>query len=218
MKNDEENLLSILAVPGSEMKRNLSNNKKEKNVITTTTTRVVWTTAIILIVAVTTISSTPPLLLAYAWIDPDQEPVQTKAPSVITGENVYVVWWTDQGTENANGEVMFRASSDSGATFSNSTNLSNTTDADSVDAEIAAEGDSVIVTWWERNQTSDAPVARISTDGGDTFGPLIMLGANGTVSGVEEEEGEGEGEGEEEDATAEGVIEEQVGGGPEVAE
>ena len=213
MKNDEENLLSIVSVPRSEMKRNLSNNKKENNVITTT--RVVWTTAIILIVAVTTISSTP-LLLAYAWIDPDQEPVQTKAPSVITGENVYMVWWTDQGTENANGEVMFRASSDLGATFSNSTNLSNTTDADSVDAEIAAEGDSVIVTWWERNQTSDAPVARISTDGGETFGPMIMLGMNGTVSGVEEEEAteeEEEGEGDEEDATAEGVIEEQVGGG-----
>ena len=184
MKNDEENLLSILFLLGNEMKRNLSNNKKENNVITTAIS--VWTTAIILI-AVTTILSTPPLLLAYAWIDPDSQPV-TKAPSVITGENVYVVWWTDQGTENANGEVMFRASSDSGDTFSNSTNLSNTIDADSVDAEIAADGDSVIVTWWERNQTSDVPVARVSTDAGDTFGPMIMLGANGTIDSTAEEE------------------------------
>ncbi len=50
-----------------------------------------------------------------------------------------------------------------------------------------------------RNQTSDIPVARISTDAGETFGPLIMLGSNGTISttttttategeGVEEEE------------------------------
>ena len=174
--------------------------------------------AVILIIANVTTTTTSPLL-AYAWINPDTDPTRTKAPSVITGENVYIVWWTDQGTENANGEVMFRASSDSGATFSNKTNLSNTTDTDSVDAEIAAEGEMVVVTWWERNQTSDVPVARISTDAGETFGPMIMLGMDGTVSGVEEEEvaATEEGEGGEEEATPEGVIDEAVGG-TEVAE
>jgi hypothetical protein len=39
---------------------------------------------------------------------------------------------------------------------------------------------------WERNQTSNTPVARISEDGGQTFGPMLMLGMNGTVSGIEE--------------------------------
>lgn len=48
---------------------------------------------------------------------------------------------------------MFRAFTDAGATFGNKTNLSNTTNVDSVDAEIAAQGGNVIVTWWERNQT-----------------------------------------------------------------
>jgi hypothetical protein len=46
---------------------------------------------------------------------------------------------------------LFRASTDGGATFSDGINLSNTTDAESVDAETAAEGGNVIVTWWERN-------------------------------------------------------------------
>jgi hypothetical protein len=50
------------------------------------------------------------------------------------------VWWTDKGTANANGEVMFRAYTDGGATFGDEINLSNSPDADSVDAEIAAEG------------------------------------------------------------------------------
>jgi hypothetical protein len=31
-------------------------------------------------------------------------------------------------------------------------------------------------------QTSDIPVARISTDAGQTFGPIINLGTNGTIS------------------------------------
>ena len=161
-----------------------SNNKKNNSKITT-----VVTTAIILIVVTTTTITTPPLLLAYAWINPDAEPSQPKAPAAISGENVYIVWWTDRGTVNANGEVMFRASTDGGETFGDKINLSNTTDADSVDAEIAAEGANVIVTWWERNQTgSDMPVARISSDAGETFGPLVMLAANGTLGSGEAEE------------------------------
>ncbi|HKG32073.1 MAG TPA: hypothetical protein VKA91_12450 [Nitrososphaeraceae archaeon] len=40
---------------------------------------------------------------------------------------------------------MFRASSDGGATFGDKINLSNTTNADSTRAEIAGEGDNVIV-------------------------------------------------------------------------
>ena len=61
-------------------------------------------------------------------------------------------------------------------------NLSNTNDTDSINAEIAADGDNVLVTWWERaNATSNQPVLRISTDNGQTFGPLIQLSTNGTI-------------------------------------
>jgi hypothetical protein len=82
---------------------------------------------------------------------------------------------------------MFRASTDGGATFGDKINLSNTTDADSERVEIAAEGADVVVTWWETNQTSDTPVDRLSSDGGQTFGPILTLGANGTISSTDDE-------------------------------
>jgi uncharacterized membrane protein len=173
--------------------------------------------AALLVVAVGIFSTTITIIIiiqsAEAYIDPAHDlKTEPKAPAVITGENVYVVWWTDKGTPNTNGEVMFRASNDGGATFGNKTNLSNTDTVDSINAEIAAEGDNVIVSWWESNQTSDKPVARISTDAGETFGPMLMLGANGTLTSTEEGVGGGADGGE---TTEE---EEEAVGGAEVAE
>ncbi len=110
-----------------------------------------------------------------------------RAPVVVSGDNIYIAWWTNN-TENGNEEVMFRASNDGGATFSNKTNLSNSSDADSWRVEIAGEGENVVVSWWETNQTSDIPVARVSNDSGATFGPMIMLAANGTLGSGEAEE------------------------------
>jgi hypothetical protein len=97
---------------------------------------------------------------------------------------VYVAWWTNK-TANNNEEIMFRASTDSGITFGDKINLSNTTNADSTRAEIAGEGDNVVVSWRETNQTSDTPVARMSTDAGRTFGPMLMLATNGTIGEAE---------------------------------
>jgi hypothetical protein len=105
-----------------------------------------------------------------------------KAPVAITGNNVYVVWWTND-TANNNDEVMFRVSSDGGTTFTDKINLSNSTNTDSQDVEIDANGSDVVVTWWERNQTAEEPVARISTDNGAAFGPLLNLAMNGTIGG-----------------------------------
>lgn len=110
-----------------------------------------------------------------------------KAPPAITGENVYVAWWTNN-TANNNNEVMFRASTDGGVSFGDKINLSNTTDSDSTRVEIDSDVDSVIVTWWETNQTSDVPVMRVSTDNGATFGPLSLLATNGTIGTEEGEE------------------------------
>jgi hypothetical protein len=76
---------------------------------------------------------------------------------------------------------MFRASTDRGTTFADKINLSNSTDAESQDVEIASDGDNIIVTWWERNETSAEPVARMSNDNGDTFGPVLRLATNGTI-------------------------------------
>jgi hypothetical protein len=122
--------------------------------------------------------------ITYAWTDPNPDP--RKAPPAISGENVYVAWWTNN-TANSSNEVIFRASTDGGATFGDKINLSNTTDKDSTRAEIDSDADSVVVTWWERNQTSDAPVMRVSNDNGATFGPMLILATNGTLGEATEE-------------------------------
>jgi hypothetical protein len=89
---------------------------------------------------------------------------------------------------------MFRASNYGGQTFTDKVNLSNSTDADLWRVEIVAEGENLAVSWLEANQTSDTSVARISTDGGATFGPVLRLATNGTISSTiaREEEGEAE--------------------------
>lgn len=104
-----------------------------------------------------------------------------KAPIAVSGKNVYTVWFNDQNTPNNNSEILFRYSNDSGVTFSDKINLSNTTNSDSVDAMIAAESDNVIITWWERNQTNNEPVLRVSSDNGTTFGPLLKLATEGPI-------------------------------------
>jgi hypothetical protein len=100
------------------------------------------------------------------------------APIAISGDSVYIAW---PANTTGNDEVMFRASNDGGTTFMEKVNLSNSSDTESLDVEIAADGSNVVVTWWERNATSNEPVARTSTDNGVTFGPLLKLSANGTI-------------------------------------
>jgi hypothetical protein len=181
------------------MTHNLNNNKKKNN-SKVTTAATLLSFATILVVAIVSVSNTPLTALASrlggggeeGFIQPTT--FDRKAPAVVSGDNIYIAWWTNN-TENGNEEVMFRASTDGGATFSNKTNLSNTDTVDSINAEIAAEGDNVVVSWWETNQTSDIPVARVSNDAGETFGPMIMLGTNGTIGSTEEEGGAAEGEG-----------------------
>jgi hypothetical protein len=110
---------------------------------------------------------------------------EPKAPMVASGENLYIVWWTNK---SGNWEVMFRASNDAAQTIGDKINLSNSTDADSQNAEMVASGNNVFVSWWETstnpaNKTSES-VLRISNDNGNTFGPILMLGNNGTLMGV----------------------------------
>ena len=112
------------------------------------------------------------------------------APPVVIGDNVYVAWWSNN-TANGNNEVLFRVSTDGGASFSDKVNLSNTNDSESERVELDSDGESVVVTWWETNETDEIPNMRVSNDDGETFGPILRLGANGTI-GEEIEESEEE--------------------------
>ena len=92
--------------------------------------------------------------------------------------DVYVAWWTNK---TGNDEVMYRLSSDAGKIFTDKVNLSNTPNSDSVDVEISADEGRVAVSWWERNQTINEPVIRISNDNGKTFGPVLKLASDGPI-------------------------------------
>jgi hypothetical protein len=132
------------------------------------------------ITLVATIVTTTSFFQEVKAIQSDLGSDRTRAPPAISGENVYVAWWSNN-TANSNNEVMFRASTDGGVSFGEKINLSNTTDTDSTRAEIDSDADSVVVTWWETNQTSDTPVMKVSSDNGATFGPLLTLATNGTI-------------------------------------
>lgn len=101
-----------------------------------------------------------------------------QAHMAASDQNVYVIW---SSNNTGNWEVMIRASNDNGISFSEKIDLSNSSRSDSINAEIKASGNSVFVTWWENNQTSNKPVMRISQDGGNTFGPVLDLAANDTL-------------------------------------
>ena len=110
----------------------------------------------------------------------DSELANAMAPMVISGDNVYIVWGTN---ETGNWEVMFRASNDEGETFGDKINLSNSTSLDSHNAEIVASGDKVFISWLESGMTNftNKYVLRISTDRGQTFGPFLQLSANSAI-------------------------------------
>lgn len=100
------------------------------------------------------------------------------APVAVSGDNIYVAWWTNK---TGNDEVMFRMSTDAGKTFGDKINLSNSPNSDSVNVQIAEDQGKVAVSWWERNVTSNEPVMRVSSDNGKTFGDTIHLSTNGKI-------------------------------------
>jgi hypothetical protein len=152
-------------------------------------------------ITLATIGGTNPILSAVytqpadAFIDQEGNLAsEPKAPMIASGENLYIVWWTNK---SGNWEVMFRASNDFGETIGDKINLSNSTDANSQNAEIVAQDDNVYVSWWETstnpaNKTSES-VLRISNDNGNTFGPILMLGSNGTLTAGGGGQGQGAG-------------------------
>jgi hypothetical protein len=99
-------------------------------------------------------------------------------PMAQSGENIYLVW---SSNNTGNSEIMFRSSNDNGITFEEKMNLSNSTNSDSINPQIIASGNNVFIAWWEQNQTAHEPIIRISTDRGNTFGPILKLAANNTL-------------------------------------
>ena len=98
---------------------------------------------------------------------------EPEAPSAVSGDNVYVAWWTDETADN-NEEIMFRESTDGGTTFGHEMSLSNTYPPNSWRVQVIGEGPNVLL------------------NAGQTFGPILMLATNGTIGESAAEEGETE--------------------------
>ncbi|MGH9911536.1 MAG: hypothetical protein ACRD8Z_26090 [Nitrososphaeraceae archaeon] len=107
----------------------------------------------------------------------------SRAPIAVSENNAYVLWWDNK---TGNWEIFLRASQDNGKTFGDEINLSNDTTR-SDDGSIAAQGNSVYVTWWSTNNQTGLrePVFIASNDNGNTFGDRVVLsGNNNTTSSL----------------------------------
>jgi hypothetical protein len=99
---------------------------------------------------------------------------------VTTGNNVYVVW-ADNTTRDGSSEIFFTKSTDNGTSFSDAINLSNTSDGDSHQPEIAVTSYDVNVVWRQHDKgggKGDIILFRSSTDGGATFGNVNEISNN----------------------------------------
>jgi hypothetical protein len=123
---------------------------------------------------ITAVAAVPPQSAhALSWSHIDKS--DGKAPIAVSENNVYVAWW---GNSTGDYEVMFKASNDGGQTFGDKISLSNSTNGTSVEADVAAFGDNVYVTYAD-NKTGNADAfIRTSNDNGKTFGPDFKLTNN----------------------------------------
>ena len=109
----------------------------------------------------------------FSW--PHLDRSSGKAPIAVSDNNVYVTWW---GNNSGNYEVIFKASNDSGQTFGDNINLSNSTKGISVDADIAASGNNVYILFADnRSGFADAYIMT-SNDNGKAFNPAVILTDN----------------------------------------
>ena len=106
-------------------------------------------------------------------------------PHLVSNEgsnNVYVVWVNNNIQNNIGGDILFKQSTDGGATFGDTINLSNNGEL-SLLPKIAASQDSnnVYVVWVDNNIQNNIGgdiLFKRSTDGGATFGDTINLSNN----------------------------------------
>src|SRR5260370_23435294 len=89
-----------------------------------------------------------------------------------SGTNVYVVWSDASG---GNTEVLYKASTNNGASFGSLLNLSSVPGT-SEEQMIAASGSNVFVTWIENGTSNNGVYFVSSSDSGSTFGtPFILI-------------------------------------------
>ena len=89
---------------------------------------------------------------------------------VASGNNAYVVW-----SQAYTGDIYFRHSTDNGATWQPTKNLSFDAGASSI-PRMALSGSSVFVVWWD--STNEEVLLRRSIDSGSTWKTIVNLSSN----------------------------------------
>ncbi len=114
-----------------------------------------------------------------AAINSGSESLDTGQVYAASGSNRFVVW-TDSFSGNT--EIFFRRSTDNGATWKSTLNLSNNP-GPSEFPKITVSGSNVYVAWFQENAKGELPNVffRGSTDNGATWGARINISTSGTV-------------------------------------
>src|SRR5215208_4418947 len=100
-----------------------------------------------------------------------------------SGNNVYVVW-DDDGTASQGSDVLYRRSTDGGANFGSTVNLTENTAADAEETAMAASGNNVYVLWSNDFDPGTFDILyKKSTNGGTSFGDTINLSNTAGSSG-----------------------------------
>ncbi len=94
-----------------------------------------------------------------------------------SGTNVYVVWQDNTGPPTGNDEIFFKRSTDNGATFGSTINLSNSP-AGSFSEQMFVSGNNVYVIWVDQTG-GEFILFRRSTNAGVSFGPTLHAGPGG---------------------------------------
>jgi hypothetical protein len=95
-------------------------------------------------------------------------------------EKVHVAWIDNT---SGNKEILFARSTDNGTTFSDAINLSNTTNTNSRNLELAAFEDHVYAVWLDEDEQGNGIILfKASNDGGETFGNPITIAHNVTTN------------------------------------
>jgi hypothetical protein len=88
----------------------------------------------------------------------------------LSGDYMYIVWQDETLGVNGTADIFFKRSTDGGATFSDTINLSNNT-GDSTDPDIASSNDGdIYVVWRDDSAGTEQIVYQRSNDNGDSFG------------------------------------------------
>jgi hypothetical protein len=91
----------------------------------------------------------------------------------VSGKNVYVIWQDDTGN-TGNTSIFFQKSSDSGATFSQTINLSNGSGF-AIDPQLSLFGNMIHIIWQDDTSGPDDILYKRSNDGGSSFSETMNI-------------------------------------------